>query len=260
MAGPINVPQSYVPLLQEGVAATGIPYNVEAAQAFVESSFNAQAVSSAGAEGWLQFLPSTYDTYAAQAGVQPGTEFNPADEEKVYDSFMSSLLATYHGDVRNALAAYNAGTASSPAGQQYASEILALAGSGDVTVPGGTTPTGTPTPSVLTSASGGPFPGGEFDPFNWVWSIFGGAAKAGTQGIQDLINATFSFLGGIVKKSWADAWAHYKPDLIRIGLILLGVIVIYAGIQGFLRPNAEPSQIVVQSAKQGAEKVRARGQ
>lgn len=259
MAGPISVPQSYVPLLQEGVSATGIPYNIEAAQAFVESSFNANAVSSAGAQGWLQFLPSTYDTYASTAGVATGTEFNPSDEEKVYDVFMKDLLATYHGDVRNALAAYNAGDASSPAGQQYASEILALAGSGDVTVPGGTTPTGTPTPSTLTSAAGGPFPGGEFDPFNWVWSLFGGATKAGTQGIQELINAALGFLGGIVKKSWADAWTHYKPDLIRIGLVLLGVIVIYAGIQGFLRPNAGPQEITIQSAKQGVEKVRARG-
>jgi hypothetical protein len=260
MAGPISVPQAYVPPLQEGVAATGIPYNIEAAQAFVESTFNANAVSSAGAEGWLQFLPSTYDQYAAQAGVPTGTEFNPADEEKVYDVFMSSLLSTYHGSVRNALAAYNAGTASSPAGQQYASEILALAGSGDVTVPGGTTPTGTGIPSTLTSASSGPFPGGEFDPFNWIWSIFGGAQHAATQGIQELINAALKFLGGIVKKSWADAWAHFKPDLIRIGLILLGIIVIYAGLQGFLRPNAGPSEIVVQSAKQGTEKARTRGQ
>jgi hypothetical protein len=110
--------------------STGIPYNVIAAQANDESSFSATARSSAGALGWLQFLPSTYDSYAAQAGVSSGTEFNPADEAKVYDVFMSSLIKQEKGNLRNALAAYNAGPGNLGAGYGYADKILGEAGQG----------------------------------------------------------------------------------------------------------------------------------
>ena len=230
--------------------ATGIPYNIEAAQAFVESSFNATAVSSAGAEGWLQFLPSTYNQYAGQAGVAPGTEFDPLSESKVYDAYMGSLLSTYHGDVRNALAAYNAGVASSSAGQAYASQILKLAGQPDVTVTG--TAPGTTTSSL------GPFPGGNNDPLNWIFGLFHGASNAAQKGINDLIGQAVKDVGGALKKAWSDAWKRFEPDFIRIGLILLGVIIVYAGIQGFLRPNAGPTQITVQSVKSAQKSAKAR--
>jgi Transglycosylase SLT domain len=124
----VNVPSNYAPLVQEMSSATGLPYSVVAAQANEESGFNATARSSAGAEGWLQFLPSTYDSYAAQAGVASGTEFNPADEAKVYDVFMKDLLKQEGGSVRNALAAYNAGPGNLPAGYNYADQILGAAG------------------------------------------------------------------------------------------------------------------------------------
>lgn len=222
--------------------ATGIPYNVEAAQAFIESDYNATAVSPAGAQGWLQFLPSTYDQYAVQAGVPSGTEFTPADEAKVYDVYMSSLLTQEHGDLRNALAVYNAGDASSPAGQQYASSILKLAGQPDTVIPG----TGT----ITTTSSLGPFPGGNWDPLNWTWGLFSHAQHAAQQGINDLIGQITKDIGAALKKAWADAWKRFEPDFIRIGLILLGVLILYAGIQGFLQPNATPTQIVVDSARQ----------
>lgn len=133
----VNVPAQYAPLVQEMAAATGLPYNVVAAQANTESGFNATARSSAGAEGWLQFLPSTYDSYAAQAGVGSGSEFNPADEAKVYDVYMKSLLKQEGGSVKKALAAYNAGPGNLSAGMGYANQILGEAGqAGNITTTG----------------------------------------------------------------------------------------------------------------------------
>ena len=126
----VNVPAQYDALIQEMSQSTGIPYNVIASQANNESGFSATARSSAGALGWLQFLPSTYDSYAAQAGVAKGTEFNPASEAKVYDVFMSHLLKQEKGNLRNALAAYNAGPGNLGAGYSYADKILGEAGQG----------------------------------------------------------------------------------------------------------------------------------
>lgn len=126
----VNVPAQYDPLIKEMSSATGLPYSVVAAQANLESGFSATAKSSAGALGWLQFLPSTYDAYAAQAGVGTGTEFNPADEAKVYDVYMKSLLKQEGGSVQKALAAYNAGPGNLSAGMGYANQILGEAGQG----------------------------------------------------------------------------------------------------------------------------------
>lgn len=107
---------------------TGIPYDVVAAQAQAESAFNPTARSSAGALGWLQFMPGTYDAYAAKAGVPKGSEFNPADESKVYVVYMNSLLKQEGGNLRKALAAYNAGPGNLKAGYGYADSILGAAG------------------------------------------------------------------------------------------------------------------------------------
>jgi hypothetical protein len=146
----VNVPAQYDPLIREMSQSTGIPYDVIAAQANDESSFSATAKSSAGALGWLQFLPSTYDSNAAAAGVGTGTEFNPADEAKVYDVYMSQLLHQEGGSVKKALAAYNAGPGNLPAGMGYANKILGEAGQA-----GNITTTGINIPGAIGGALGG---------------------------------------------------------------------------------------------------------
>jgi Transglycosylase SLT domain len=163
----ITVPAQYVPLLQEMSAATGISYDVLAAQANDESGFQADVTSSAGAEGWLQFLPSTYNSVASQAGVQPGTEDNPSDEAKAYDVYMKQLLAQFGGNVQDALAAYNAGPDDIAAGMSYANSILSAAGvSGNVTA-GPAQGTGTTATASLDSFS-------ITNPATWIPAILSG--------------------------------------------------------------------------------------
>jgi transglycosylase-like protein with SLT domain len=208
----VDVPANYQSLVQAAATATGLPYAVVAAQAYTESGFNATAVSSSNAQGWLQFLPSTYDEYASAAGVPEGTEFNPADEEKVYVQYMKSLLGDYHGDVLEALNAYNGAQTIGGEPNPYGPDILKLAGEGDITVP----TTGATTTSA-SGTSGDPFPGGNLDPLNWVYN---NVAKATQQTLE---------------KSFGELWDDFKTKFgdwgIRIGLILLGVIVLYAGLR-----------------------------
>lgn len=101
----------------------------------------------------------------------------------------------------------------------------------------GTVPPGYFTGSGITTTS---FPGGNLDPLNWIANLFGLGEKTG----QFLEQSVITAIGGAIKKAWANAWKRFEPDIIRIGLILLGVLVLYAGIQGFLRPNQGPTQII----------------
>jgi soluble lytic murein transglycosylase-like protein len=127
----VQVPDWAVPYIRRASAGTGIPYSVCAAQAYVESGFQANVVSSAGAEGFWQFLPSTFASYAR------GSPFNVGDATTAYINFMNALLRQFGGNLRNALAAYNAGPGNYRAGLGYADTILRLAGSGTGVVAGG---------------------------------------------------------------------------------------------------------------------------
>jgi hypothetical protein len=225
----VSVPQNYVALVTEISKATGIPYADVAAQAYVESSFNATAVSSSNAQGWLQFLPSTYNEYAAAAGVPEGTEFDPSDEALVYIQYMKSLLKSTGGNLTNALSEYNSGYPAnqSAAGAQYASEIEQLAGTGDVTVGS----TGASTTSVIL-----PFPGGWADPLNWPSGILSGVGSEAVKPFEEVFD---------------DIKVHAKDWAIRFGLIILGLIVLYAGIRGFLTPSSQGPGQLAANAGQG---------
>jgi soluble lytic murein transglycosylase-like protein len=91
----------YANLFQQAGARYGVDPAVLAAVASQESGFNARAVSPAGAEGLMQFMPST----AAGLGVNPldaSSSINGAAK------YLSGLQSQF-GSLPLALAAYNAG-------------------------------------------------------------------------------------------------------------------------------------------------------
>jgi len=69
----------------------------------VESGFAPRAVSKKGAQGLMQLMPRT----AAELGVNDS--FDPAANLEGGTRHLQSLLRLYRGDLRRALAAYNAG-------------------------------------------------------------------------------------------------------------------------------------------------------
>ncbi len=81
-------------------------YNVDpsllSAIAETESNYNQSAVSSAGAVGIMQLMPDT----AASLGVNP---YDARQNVEGGAKYLHGLLETFGGDVRKAVAAYNAG-------------------------------------------------------------------------------------------------------------------------------------------------------
>ena len=69
----------------------------------VESNYNSRAVSSKGAQGMMQLIPTT----ARRFGV--ADSFDPMDNIQGGAKYLKYLLELYHNDYALALAAYNAG-------------------------------------------------------------------------------------------------------------------------------------------------------
>ena len=91
----------YADLFTRAASRHGVDASLLAAVASQESNFNSQAVSPAGAQGLMQFMPAT----AAGLGV------NPLDPSSAVDGaarYLSSLTRQF-GSTELALAAYNAG-------------------------------------------------------------------------------------------------------------------------------------------------------
>lgn len=101
------VPAQYQPLIDRASAQYGIPADLLGRLLYQESRFrpdiiSGQTASPAGAQGIAQFMPAT----AAELGV------NPLDPESAIPGaarYLSQLQKQFGGDMRAAVAAYNAG-------------------------------------------------------------------------------------------------------------------------------------------------------
>jgi len=90
-------------------------YNVDptlvAAVILQESRFNPNSVSGAGAQGLMQFMPSTAATMAKETGRWPNYNIFDAETSVEFGAaHIRDLLVKYNGNVDLALYAYNTGT------------------------------------------------------------------------------------------------------------------------------------------------------
>lgn len=158
------VPAQYVPWVEEaGSQCQEITPPVIAAQIQAESDWNPGAVSSAGAVGIAQFLPSTFATWGQNSdGTGNVTVDNPRDEiiaQGRYDCYLASQMTSLEkqgkvsGSILSlALAAYNAGPGNVEAAggppsytASYYQEIESLAaGKYAQPTPAGTSPVPSP--------------------------------------------------------------------------------------------------------------------
>ncbi|HTX14710.1 MAG TPA: lytic transglycosylase domain-containing protein [Candidatus Baltobacteraceae bacterium] len=93
----------YANLIHAAAQKHGVDAKLVAEVIAVESNFNAKAVSRKHALGLMQLLRETAERYAV-ADI-----FDPAQNIDAGTHYLSDLLARYRGNVRLALAAYNAG-------------------------------------------------------------------------------------------------------------------------------------------------------
>lgn len=93
----------YEELIKGAAAKYNVPESLIRSVIRVESNFDANAVSHSGAQGLMQLMPAT----ASSLGVKDA--FNPIDNINGGTKYLSEMLRRYDGNVRLALAAYNAG-------------------------------------------------------------------------------------------------------------------------------------------------------
>jgi soluble lytic murein transglycosylase-like protein len=102
-----RIPPFLLPIYQAAGSAYGVPWQILAAINEVETDYGRDlSVSSAGAEGWMQFLPSSWQAYAVDANGDGFKDpYNPADAIFTAARYLRAAGATTN--VRGAVFAYN---------------------------------------------------------------------------------------------------------------------------------------------------------
>lgn len=154
----VQAPKSLDSIFQQAAQRYGVSENLLKAVAKVESNFDANAVSRCGATGIMQLMPSTAKSLGVTNLKDPEQNIMGGAKE------LSQLLKRYNGDVKLALAGYNAGIGNVAKyggvppfaeTQAYVKRVLEAAGS-NIKVPGQTVSSSggmTVTPSVQTGLS-----------------------------------------------------------------------------------------------------------
>jgi soluble lytic murein transglycosylase-like protein len=90
-------------LVTMAAQAYGVRPSVVSAVIDAESHGDPAAVSRAGAQGLMQLMPATSEQYGVFNAFDPVANVNAGTH------YLADLLRRYHGDLKLALAAYNAG-------------------------------------------------------------------------------------------------------------------------------------------------------
>lgn len=93
---------AYIDSIREAAGKYGVDPKLVSAVAEIESGFSQDAISATGAVGVMQLMPET----AASLGVDPYDAKQNIDGGAQY---LKQMLDDFGGDVRKAVAAYNAG-------------------------------------------------------------------------------------------------------------------------------------------------------
>lgn len=126
----LSDPEVLFPRIAELALKYGLDTQLVAAVAMVESSLDPAAVSPKGAQGLMQLMPATASAY----GVR--NPFDAAENLEAGIAHLKKLLDLYDGDLRLALAGYNAGEAAVaryggvppyPETIRYVDRVMALA-------------------------------------------------------------------------------------------------------------------------------------
>ncbi len=102
-----GIPPFLLPIFQAAGTAYGVPWQVLAAINEVETDYGRDlSVSSAGAEGWMQFLPSSWGQYGVDANGDGYMDpYNPADA--IFAAARYLRAAGGATNVKSAVFAYN---------------------------------------------------------------------------------------------------------------------------------------------------------
>jgi soluble lytic murein transglycosylase-like protein len=124
-----QIPPFLLPIFQAAGTAYGIPWQVLAAINEVETDYGRDlSLSSAGAEGWMQFLPSEWAQYGVDANGDGWKDpYNPADA--IFAAARYLRAAGGETDIRAAVFSYNHS-------QAYVESVLLRAQLLDGTPPG----------------------------------------------------------------------------------------------------------------------------
>jgi soluble lytic murein transglycosylase-like protein len=102
-----RIPPFLLPIYEAAAVQYGVPWQILAAVNEIETNYGAdQAVSTAGAVGWMQFMPATWMQYGVDAlNAGYADPYNPVDAIFAAARYLSAAGAA--SDLRKAVLAYN---------------------------------------------------------------------------------------------------------------------------------------------------------